>query len=622
MKIPVWRVLLAMCFVVGAMWPFDLDAQQRPNYVTHGPILGRLGAHEIGIWARTKRAGTFRVRYGHRPGHLDELSEAVTTSVEHDNTGWAHITDLEANEKYYYELLVGESQMPATLRGGSFHTLPDAEDVRDPEYNPKGLFNFSFEFACGNSQSAAGLGPALPAFKTMLERLPDKIDFAILNGDWIYEARRDYAVEEWLRDVGLEENEAPKVVRIAPTIVGVWENYKLYLERGNNLAMWHRVIPSFFTIDDHEILDNVYGSGTAGFRHRRAVFRDIGVQGWQEYLAWSNPPLFDQGVYFGEGNLKAGSDVLVDSGADFSGLDLDQAATLLVHWGGPTAGVSARGLDGGEGDPNAGVYDIAEVLDAQRLRIRPPAKHDGKPPYSIGRRSYSRMRVSNSDFFLLDTRSHRSVYDVTRPDKPGVTMLGKEQKDWLMGAMRNSDADFFFVVSSVNLTIPHVGGTGRVAGEPAAPPSRDDAWTGFLEEREELIHFWDSLGKPVFVLTGDLHNSFVVKITDRVWEFASGPHNSRNHTTGAEAGRPANGLFDSHGRKVDIRWSTYMLNETPVQLRTQPMYAVVQVNNVLTNRREAGPDRLVAYPRPQVVFQYYDGFTGDLLYAESILGGS
>ena len=113
-----------------------------------------------------------------------------------------------------------------------------------------------------------------------------------------------------------------------------------------------------------------------------------------------------------------------------------------------------------------------------------------------------------------------------------------------------------------------------------------------------------------------------MKITDRVWEFASGPHNSRNHTTGAEAGRPANGSFDSHGRKVDIRWSTYMLNETPVQLRTQPMYAVVRVNNVLTNRSEAGPDRLVAYPRPQVTFQYYDGFTGDLLYAESILGGT
>jgi phosphodiesterase/alkaline phosphatase D-like protein len=199
-------------------------------------------------------------------------------------------------------------------------------------------------------------------------------------------------------------------------------------------------------------------------------------------------------------------------------------------------------------------------------------------------------------------------------------MLGKRQKDWLMEAMRGSDADFFFVLSSVNLTVPHVGGTSSPTTGPAAPPSRDDAWTGFLEEREELIRFWDSLGKPVFVLTGDLHNSFAVKITDRLWEFASGPHNSRNHAAGAEAGRPPNGPFNSQGRQVDIRWSTYMLDETPVQLRSQPIYTVVQVNNVLKNRRVDGSTRLVAYPRPQVVFQYYDGFTGDLLYAESILG--
>ena len=33
-------------------------------------------------------------------------------------------------------------------------------------------------------------------------------------------------------------------------------------------------------------------------------------------------------------------------------------------------------------------------------------------------------------------------------------------------------------------------------------------------------------GKPVFILTADLHNSFAIKVTDRVWEFASGPLNS------------------------------------------------------------------------------------------------
>ncbi len=611
---------LSAFFLACLLSPQLVEGQQGSNRITHGPILGRLGAHEIGIWARTQSSGVFRVRYGLRPGHLDMMSGPVTTQVEHDNTGWAHITNLEADAKYYYELVVGENDMPATLRKGSFHTLPDPQEVRDPIHNPDGLFNFSFEFACGNSQSPSGLGPALPTFATMLDRLPGKIDFAILNGDWLYEYDRDYPAARWLNDVGLSEDEAPNVVKVAPTIAGVWQNYKSYLERGNNLALWHRVVPSFFTLDDHEILDNVYGTGTAGFRHRRAVFRDMGVQGWYDYLAWSNPPLTEQGIVFGMAELKAGDDVLSDPGADFTKLDLDQAANLLVHWGGPTAGVSARGLDGVGGDPNAGVYDIVEVLDAHRLRIHPAAKEDGTPAYSIGRRSYSSMRVSNTEFFLLDTRSHRTVYDVTQPDKPGVSMLGKQQKDWLMDAMRESDAAFFFVLSSVNLTVPHVGGTGSPTTGAAAPPSRDDAWTGFLEEREELIHFWDSLGKPVFVLTGDLHNSFAVKITDSVWEFASGPHNSRNHAAAAEAGRPPNGPFLSQGRQVDIRWSTYMLDETPVQLRSQPIYTVVRVNNVLTNRREDGTDRMVAYPRPQVVFQYYDGFTGDLLYAESILG--
>ena len=142
------RLFITVCCVACVLAPPVVEAQQGPNRITHGPILGRLGAHEIGIWARTHRSGVFRVRYGLRPGHMDMISEPVITQVDHDNTGWAHITDLEADAKYYYELVVGESDMPATLREGSFRTLPDPEQVRDPVHNPKGLFNFSFEFAC------------------------------------------------------------------------------------------------------------------------------------------------------------------------------------------------------------------------------------------------------------------------------------------------------------------------------------------------------------------------------------------------------------------------------------------------------------------------------------------
>ena len=48
---------------------------------------------------------------------------------------------------------------------------------------------------------------------------------------------------------------------------------------------------------------------------------------------------------------------------------------------------------------------------------------------------------------------------------------------------------------------------------------------------------------------------------------------------------------------------------------------MVQVNNVFPNPGPAGKERWVAYPRPQLVLQYHDGRTGELLYAEAIRAG-
>ena len=96
----------------------------------------------------------------------------------------------------------------------------------------------------------------------------------------------------------------PPLIRYAPTIVGVWENYKVYLERGKNLAAWHREIPSFFTFDDHEILNDVWGAGSTGLRDRRAIFRDIGVEAWYDYLGWSNPVKHHPGYLFWSGSTE------------------------------------------------------------------------------------------------------------------------------------------------------------------------------------------------------------------------------------------------------------------------------------------------------------------------------
>lgn len=264
-----------------------------------------------------------------------------------------------------------------------------------------------------------------------------------------------------------------------------------------------------------------------------------------------------------------------------------------------------------------GVWEnIVEVVDAHTLRLHMPARVDDQDlSYSIGRRSYGKFRVSNCEFYLIDTRGDRDMHDVTQRDKPGVSMLGKPQREWLLKSMKESDADFCFVISTVPFMIPHSGAGGFEADE----ENKEEAWTGFFEEREMLINQWDKLGKKVFVMTGDLHNSFAIRITDNVWEFCCGPHNSVNHVPKLdESDRPATGKFKFGPRECDIRWSSYVLPDVPRLERLYPYFCVVQVNNVFNMPKTLGEKRLVAYPHPQIVFQYYDGRTGELAYAEAI----
>ena len=594
--------------------------------ITHGPSLGRAGVDHIGVWARTSKPTEFKVFYGTDASQLTSTATAKT-ELASDNTGWVLIDELAADTKYFYEIGVADAPANNEERSGSFHTLPDSAAL-NTDLNPGGRYNFRFEFACGNNQNPSGspIGAAMTTHGTMMSNLvsqeaKSKIDFAILNGDWLYENdTRGYSPEQWREQAGIDEAATPRVVSLMPNITGVWENYKDFYNKAKNLRDWHRSVPSYYTFDDHEILNDIYGSAEPGRRNRRAVFRDVGTKAWYDYLGWSNPVPPSRDIVYGTAQLEAGSDILTDPDADFS--DLDTESTLHVHWGTPDWGMmlldpNPDGSDPDEvgGDPNSKVYKIVEVVDKNTLRVSPPADADGSATYSVARRSYFKMRVANSDFFFVDTRSYRMMHDTADRGKVGRTMLGETQKAWLKSEMAASDADFFFLVSTVNFSISHVGGTGNAN---ISEVNKDDAWTAFLWEREDLINFWDNLGKPVFVLTGDLHNSFAIKVTDRVWEFASGPHNSTNHPLSSEGNRPNSGDYDSFGRDTEIRWSSFIVNGTPNAWRKRPVYCVVQVNNVFNNPNDDG-DRWVAYKNPQAVFQYFDGLTGDLLYAESIV---
>ena len=586
-------------------------AARDPIRLTHGPMLGHPTSSSVRVWARTSDPGEFQVQYGTEEAKLDLISKSADTKIENDNTGYATLENLSPGQRYHYQILV--NGRPHGLPG-SFLTLPSAEQTRNKEHNPEGLFNFRFQIgSCANQNPRHGNGHRSKTYENLNQDWADKTHFHIMNWDWLYEELREYPVEAWRLRAGIEE--IPPVVNLMPTVVGVWENYRLYLSRGISLSQWHRNVPSYFTFDDHELVNDIWGAATAGRRDRRAVFRDVGTQAFYDYLGWANPVAFDHPVHFGRGQMKKDSNLLTDLSTDFSKLPLDEMLNLHVHWNTPQAGVNDLTYDDlSLGHPNSYVYDIKKVVDKNTLQLHMPAKVSDEVTYSIGRRSYASFKVSNCEYFLLDTRGSRDMHDTSDRSKKGLSMLGKTQRDWLLKSMRESDADFFFVISSVPFMIPHSG-----AGGFEAAANKEEAWTAFFDEREILIKEWEKMGKKVFVMTGDLHNSFAIKITDNIWEFCCGPHNSVNHVPkNDEMDRPATGIFKFGPRECDIRWSSYILPDLERLERLYPYYAVVQVNNVFNMPKKLGGERWVAYPHPQVVFQYYNGNTGELEYAESV----
>ncbi|MDG1670442.1 MAG: alkaline phosphatase D family protein [Akkermansiaceae bacterium] len=601
---PTVALLLCLSLSVSA------QVHRDPIRLTHGPMLGKPTTDSVLVWGRTSEEGEFVVKYGLAEDALDQTSQPATTKIGHDLTGFTQLSGLKGDTRYHYQIFVEGN--PHGLPG-SFLTLPSKKESIHPEHNPEGLFNFRFEVgSCANQNPIHGIGHRAPVYENLNQDWANKTHFHIMNGDWLYEELRTYPAEAWRLTQGV--NTLPPVVENAPSIVGVWENYKLYMNRGVERAKWHRNVPSYFTFDDHELVNDIWGSAETGKRHRRTVFRDIGTRAFYDYLGWANPVAHSNEVHIGRGQMKEGSDLLIDPNTDFTKLPLDEMGNLHVHWGTPEAGVNDLKFDNDEGHKNSYVYDIAKVVDKHTLQLHMPAKVSDTVSYSIARRSYGNFRVANCEFFLLDTRSSRDMHDVTDRGKEGISMIGKSQREWLLKSMKESDADFFFLTSSVPFMIPHSG-----AGGFEAAGNKEEAWTGFFHEREKLIDEWDKLGKKVFVLTGDLHNSFAIKITDNVWEFCCGPHNSVNHVPkNDEMDRPATGIFDWGPRKCDIRWSSYILPDLPRLERLYPHFCVVQVNNVFNMPKKLGDKRLVAYPHPQVIFQYYNGRTGELAYAEAI----
>jgi len=216
---------------------------------------------------------------------------------------------------------------------------------------------------------------------------------------------------------------------------------------------------------------------------------------------------------------------------------------------------------------NGNSIEIKEVPYPDSLRkIAIEGLHTFFPSYNeIEDQAYHSFVYGNAEIFFLDTRSTRSpnseVFTKTKNGKykykvpKGHTILDSAQMNWLLAKLKNSKADWKFIVSGVtfnksykqvldicmrvqNRKLPN-GLTGAYIAASLA-----SMWFAFPETQQKLIEYCnDNQIKNVIVLSGDAHTAGI--------------------DDGKNAGFPelmAGGLAQTNSKLVSIIMNTMRLN--------------------------------------------------------------
>jgi phosphodiesterase/alkaline phosphatase D-like protein len=109
---------------------------------------------------------------------------------------------------------------------------------------------------------------------------------------------------------------------------------------------------------------------------------------------------------------------------------------------------------------------------------------------------YYLFATGPAEFWVLDQRRFKSA--PTDPDTPAKTLLGSEQRDWLLRTLASSKAPFKVICSPC--TVAGVGGNDR-----------DGDWAkGFKAERDLLLgHIKHHVSGRTLFVTGDTHWTMV-----------------------------------------------------------------------------------------------------------------
>jgi len=118
---------------------------------------------------------------------------------------------------------------------------------------------------------------------------------------------------------------------------------------------------------------------------------------------------------------------------------------------------------------------------------------------------YYTFTIASGSFFVLDTRSYRTL-----PRLSGSSMLGVTQRNALLSWLSETNSTFKFIVSTVSWTRNVIDG---------------DSWNdGFFNERQIIMsHIANNHISGVSILTGDSHWLGVLEVDPGIFEFSISP---------------------------------------------------------------------------------------------------